>query len=251
MADGYRADLEVDHAPYPMYERIYLVLAAIFVVALVLTNIIGIKLFRAPFNPEFALTTGILTYPITFLVTDIVSEIYGKKRADFMVFLGFGMSLLMLALVQLALFVAPHPAWVPPAGAFYDSVEGYQHAFESVFALNGILLFGSMLAYMSAQLVDNWLFHFWKRFTKGRHLWLRNNGSTMVSQLVDTLVVNSILFFVGFGMDLRTGFGIMATIYAYKWVLAICDTPLIYLAVWFVRKLLGDAVPSAEQQAVA
>lgn len=239
------------HPAYPLYERVYLVLAAIFVVALVLTNIIGIKLFRAPFNPEFALTTGILTYPITFLVTDVVSEIYGKRRADFMVFVGFGMSLFMLLLVQIALHVSPHPAWVPPDGAYYATVEGYQHAFESVFALNGILLFGSMLAYMTAQLVDNWLFHFWRRLTRGKHLWLRNNGSTMISQLVDTLVVNSILFFVGFGMDLRTGFGIMATIYAYKWVLALCDTPLIYLGVWFVRRILPEETLPAEQRGVA
>lgn len=233
------SDLQVDRADYPLYERLYLVLASIFVVALVLTNIIGIKLFRAPFNPDFALTTGILTYPITFLITDIVSEIYGKRRADFMVVMGFTMSILMLALVQLALFVEPHPYWVPPSGAFYDDVDGYQHAFASVFALNSVLLVGSMLAYLSAQLIDNWLFQFWKRLTKGKHLWLRNNGSTMVSQLVDTLVVNSILFFIGFGMDLGTGFRIMATIYAYKFVLALMDTPFIYLAVFLIRRALG------------
>lgn len=236
----FRADLHVDERPYPLYERVYLVLAAIFVVSLVLTNIIGIKLFRAPFNPEFALTTGILTYPITFLVTDIVSEIYGKRRADFMVVLGFGMSVLMLCLVQLALRVPPHPYWVPPAGAYYPDVAGYQHAFESVFALNGVLLFGSMLAYLCAQLIDNWLFHFWKRLTQGRHLWLRNNGSTMVSQLADTAIVNSILFYVGFGMPFWDGVTIMATIYAYKLVLALLDTPLIYLGVFAVRRVLGQ-----------
>ena len=105
------ANLEVDVRAYPVYERVYLCLAATFVVLLVLTNIIGIKLFQAPFNPEFALTTGIITYPLTFLCTDIVSEIYGKKRADFMVVLGFLMSLLMLAIVTIATHVAalPHP----------------------------------------------------------------------------------------------------------------------------------------------
>lgn len=251
MGAGHDAEMHQSFPAYPVYERVYLVLASTFVVALVLTNIIGIKLFRAPFNPDFALTTGILTYPITFLVTDVVSEIYGKRRADFMVVVGFCMSLFMLVLVQLALHVSPHPAWVPPSGAFYESVDGYQHAFASVFALNGILLFGSMLAYMSAQLVDNWLFQFWRRVTKGKHLWLRNNGSTMVSQMVDTLVVNSILFFLGFGMDLRTGFGIMATIYSYKFVLALLDTPFIYAAVWLIRRIIGESAPPAEQRAVA
>lgn len=244
---------DVDATPYPLRERIYLLLATSFSVVLVMTNIIGFKLFQAPFKPDFALTAGIITYPLTFLVTDIVSEVYGKRRADFMVVVGFLMSLVMLGIVQLAVALAPHPYWVPVEGAFYaegwtsaagapgrSALEGYQHAFHSVFALNGILLFGSMLAYLCAQLTDNYLFHFWKRLTNGRHLWLRNNGSTMVSQAVDTLVVNSILFFIGFGMDYATGFSIMLTIYVYKLCLAALDTPMIYVGVWAVKRALGE-----------
>ncbi len=244
---SFQADLGADARPYSRYERVYLVLAACFVVVLVLTNVIGIKLFRAPGYPEFALTTGILTYPLTFLFTDLVSEIYGKKRADFMVLLGFFMSLLMLGIVQLAVFVDPHPYWVPATAAFYEDVGGYQHAFQSVFALNGILLFGSMLAYLCAQLIDNYLYHFWKNLTKGKHLWLRNNGSTWVSQFVDTLVVNSILFFIGMGMDYGTGFKIMATIYLYKLVLAAIDTPFIYLGVYFLKWILADELREVEE----
>lgn len=232
--------LQAEQQPHPLRERVYLALATGFVVVLVLTNIVGIKLFRAPFNPEFALTTGILTYPLTFLFTDIVSEIYGQKRADFMVVLGFAMSVITLAIVQIAVHVPPHPYWVPTAAPFYDDVAGYQHAFESVFSLNGVLLFGSMLAYLAAQLTDNRLFHFWKRVTKGRHLWLRNNGSTWVSQLVDTLIVNSILFYLGFGMDLWVGLKIMLTIYLYKLALATLDTPFVYLGVWAVRRILRE-----------
>ena len=259
---------------YSRYERIYLVLAATFVTVLLLTNIIGIKLFQAPFNATFALTTGIITYPITFLVTDVVSEIYGHKRANFMVILGFFLSLLMLAIIQIALHVAPHGYWAPGEGGFFADLSGdgaatlvagesahelvkvegsadgvtrttmtpvaaYQHAFESVFALNGLLLFGSMLAYLVAQLIDVRLYHFWKRLTKGRHLWLRNNGSTWISQLVDTAIVNSILFYLGFKMDFWLGVEIMATIYVYKLILAAIDTPLIYLGVYVVKRMLG------------
>ena len=235
----FRADLGVDTRVYPRYERIYLVLASTFVVLLVLTNIIGIKLFQAPLNPEFALTTGILTYPLTFLVTDVVSEVYGRRRADFMVIVGFAMSFLMLAVVQLAVLVPPHEAWASGGAAFYDSAAGYQHAFESIFSLNGVLVFGSMTAYLCAQLTDNAMFHFWKRRTKGRHLWLRNNGSTWVSQLVDTAVVNSILFYLGFGLDFWLGVQIMATIYVYKICIAALDTPLIYVGVYLVKRALG------------
>ena len=233
------ADLSVDGREYPRYERIYLVLASIFVVLLVLTNMIGVKLFQAPFKPGFALTTGIIVYPLTFLVTDVVSEIYGKRRADFMVVIGLVMSLLMVVVVQIALAVAPHPYWVPPTGAVYPDAAGYQKAFESVFTLQGVLLFGSMAAYLCAQLCDNWLYHFWKQLTKGRHLWLRNNGSTMISQLVDTAVVNSILFYVGFGMEFMVGVKIMATIYVYKLIIAALDTPLVYLFVYLIKRALG------------
>ncbi len=250
----FQADLSADERVYSRYERIYLVLAAAFVTTLVLTNVVGIKLFRSPFDPEFALTTGILTYPLTFLFTDLVSEIYGKKRADFMVVLGFAMSVLMLVITQVAVAVDPHPYWVAPDGFFADGwtsaegapagtgLEGYQHAFESVFALQGVLLFGSMLAYMLAQLTDNFLYHFIKRRTGGKHLWLRNNGSTFVSQMVDTAVVNSILFYIGFGMEFWVGFWIMVTIYLHKLLLAALDTPLIYLGVWVIHRLLGDEV---------
>lgn len=238
---------------YSRYERIYLLLASTFVVLLVLTNIIGIKLFRAPFNPAFALTTGILVYPFTFVVTDLVSEIYGKKRADFMVLVGFLMSMVMLLIVQTAVWVDPHPYWVPGESPFFSSEAEYQHAFRSVFSLNGILLVGSMSAYACAQLTDNWLYHFWKRRTKGKHLWLRNNGSTWVSQLVDTAVVNSILFYIGFGMEFMVGLKIMVTIYLYKLVIAALDTPLIYAGVYLIKRSLGvawdeDVVPPGEPE---
>jgi queuosine precursor transporter len=247
-------DLTVDDQRYALRERLYLLLAAAFSVVLVLTNIIGFKLFQAPFKPDFALTAGIITYPMTFLITDIVSEVYGKKRADFMVLVGFLMSVLMLVVVQIAIYLPPHAYWVPPVAPYFGdgwtsasgapagtALEGYQHAFHSVFAFNAVLLVGSMLAYLSAQLIDNYLFHFWKTLTKGKHLWLRNNGSTMVSQLVDTLVVNSILFFIGFGMDYATGFGIMLTIYLYKLVIAALDTPFVYLGVYALQWALGEA----------
>jgi hypothetical protein len=233
-------------------------LASTFVVLLVLTNIVGTKLFMSPFDPAWALTTGIVTYPFTFLVTDLVSEIYGKKRADFMVLLGFAMSLLMMLILQIALVVPSHEAWASsgyfldgwvagPEGATGTAVEGYQYAFESVFALNSLLLVGSMLAYACAQLTDNWLYHFWKNLTNGKHLWLRNNGSTWVSQLVDTAIVNSILFYLGFGMEFWLGVEIMVTIYLHKILIAALDTPLIYLGVALLRRYIeGDAMVTAE-----
>jgi len=214
-------------------------------VLLVLTNLIGTKLFAGPFNPStHALTTGILTYPATFLLTDLVSEIWGKKRADLMVGLGFLMSFLMLGVVQLALHLPPHPYWVAPANPYgYSEVSQYQNAFNSVFSVNGKLLFGSMLAYAVAQLLDNKLYAFWHKLTGPRHMWIRNNGSTLISQLADTFIVNSILFYWGFGWSFWQGIQVMGIIYGYKAILALLDTPFLYGAVYLTKKYLGTSLP--------
>jgi len=229
----------LEKKPYTRDEVLFLILASAFSVLLVLTNIVGVKLFLTPFR-EDTLTTGIITYPLTFWLTDVVSEIWGKRRANFMVLVGFGMSFVMLLVVQTALHVPGSPAWVAQDNPFgFESVDEYQNAFDSVFSVNGILLFGSMLAYMTAQLWDVKVYHHIKSWTKGKHLWLRNNGSTMTSQLIDTTIVNSILFYWGFGMEFWAGVNIMVTIYVYKMILAAIDTPLIYLGVYGVRRYLG------------
>ena len=216
----------------------YLILTTLFSVVLVLTNIIGVKLFQGPFNPiVHALTTGIITYPVTFLLTDVVSEIWGAKKANAMVLIGFLMSIVMLIFIQIAIYLPPHAYWVAPVNSFgFDTVSEYQNAFNSVFSVNGKLLFGSMLAYMVAQLLDVRLYHMWKRITKGKYLWVRNNGSTSISQLVDTFIVNSILFYWGFGWEFWQGISVMLTIYCYKLILAILDTPLIYFSVAIIKK---------------
>ena len=216
----------------------YLVFTTLFSVVLVLTNIIGVKLFQGPLNPtSHALTTGIITYPVTFLLTDVVSEIWGQKKASTMVLIGFLMSIVMLLFVQIAIHLPAHPYWVAPNNPFgFETTSDYQNAFNSVFSVNSKLLFGSMLAYMVAQLLDVKLYHMWRRITKGKYLWIRNNGSTSISQLVDTLIVNSILFYWGFGWEFWQGISVMLTIYFYKLILAALDTPLIYLVVAFIKK---------------
>ncbi len=234
---------------------VFSILMAAFVVVLVLTNIIGVKLFLAfpqslPdgfFGEAITLTTGLITYPITFLLTDVVCEVYGRRKANLMVITGFVMSLLMLVLVQISVMLPGSPAW-PAGNPDYGTVGEMQAAFESVFTLPGVLVLGSMSAYLAAQLLDVRLFHFWKRMTAGRHLWLRNNASTMVSQLVDTIIVNSIFLGFGLGLDWDLVAKIIAANYVFKLLIAIIDTPFIYLGVWAVRRQIGD---QPERAAVA
>lgn len=234
--------------PQGREEKAFAVLMAAFVVVLVLTNVIGVKLFLAfpnllPngfFGEPITLTTGILTYPVTFLLTDVVCEVYGSKRAKLMVLTGFVMSLLSLILIQLASLVPGSPVW-PSGNPHFDSVGEMQVAYESVFSLPGVLIFGSMTAYLVAQLADVRLFHFFKRLTGGRHLWLRNNGSTMVSQLVDTIIVNSIFLGYGLGLDWTVVGKIIFASYLFKLLFAAIDTPFIYLGVALLRRYLAKS----------
>ncbi len=231
-------------------EAVFSVLMAAFVVVLVMTNVMGVKLFLAfpeslpqgIFGEAITLTAGLITYPITFLLTDVVCEVYGRRRANLMVVTGFAMSLLVLVLIQIALVLPGSPVWAG-ANPNYDSVAEIQMAYESVFTLPGMLIFGSMTAYLVAQLIDIRLFHFWKRVTRGRHLWLRNNASTTISQLVDTIVVNSIFLGFGLGIPWDTVAKIIIASYIFKVLLAIADTPFIYLGVHLTRKFARLPTP--------
>jgi queuosine precursor transporter len=210
-------------------ERLYLILAAVFISALVAGNLIFQKFFTwSPFGLyTFELSVGILPYPVTFLVTDIVCEVYGRRRANQIVLAGFLASLFVMVLVMVAQ-AAPQTEWSPISDA----------EFGKVFGLYGPAVFASMTAYLTAQLIDIRVFHFWKRITKGRHLWLRNNGSTIVSQLVDTSAVLLLLCAAGviewsrFWLLLQNGF-------LFKVLVALAETPLFYLAVWGVRRRFG------------
>jgi len=234
----------------------YTFLAALFGVVLVLTNIVGVKLFVLfpdgrpawfPGEGPLTLTSGIVTYPLTFLLTDLVAEIWGKRRADLMVVLGFVMSLFMLGIVKLAVALPPSAYWSNPTLGL-GSVE-LQEAFDATFYYPGLLLGASMLAYLVAQLFDVRLYHFWWRVTRGRHMWIRNNGSTFVSQLVDTIIVNSIFLRWGLDMEWGTIVEIILAVYVCKLALAVADTPLVYLGRFALRRFLGLSSDGAPERA--
>lgn len=210
--------------------NLYLVLSGIFIASLVSCNLIFQKFFEieiwVPFigSYTFAQSVGLLPYPITFLVTDIISEIYGKKRANQVVTSGLFASIFMLIVVTCADLI-PMAPWSP-----VDS-----DTFHKVFGLSGAAVFASMMAYLFAQYVDIRIFHFWKKLTNGKHLWLRNNASTVFSQFIDTFSVLFLLCFFGvlswdmFGVLLLNGF-------LFKVFFAAFDTPLVYLIVYYLRK---------------
>ena len=160
--------------------RIYLILASLFITSLVVSNLIFQKFFY--WNPfglfRFEISVGILPYPITFLITDIISEIYGKKKANQVVMVGIFASFFSMIIIYIADIV--------PA---IDASPVDNEIFTKVFGLSPLAVLASMLAYLFAQFIDIRIFHFWKDLTKGKHLWLRNNFSTFTSQFIDTATV--------------------------------------------------------------
>lgn len=206
--------------------RIYFTLGALFICALVVSNLIFQKFFSWDFFGiyTFEISVGILPYPITFLITDIVSEIYGRKKANQMVTAGIFASLFSLLIVYVAK-VVPATSWSPVS----DSL------FIIVFGATALAVFASMMAYLLAQYVDIHIYHFWKRVTKGKHLWLRNNFSTFLSQFIDTASV--LLLLCAFGLIEWNLFGgLLLGGFLFKILVAAFDTPFLYLGVWLFKK---------------
>jgi len=251
-------------------ERVFLVLAGLFLGTLAMLNILGItrfiKLGQLGEGEDawiFAVAVGVLPYPITFLCTDFISELYGRARANFVVLVGLllnGWVMLILWLgSQLPGFVPLDVATgMPPLPEFDPETRTYNETGWTFFQVRN-LAFGavmaSMIAYMAAQFCDVYVFHFWKRLTNGKHLWLRNNGSTMISQLVDTTAVILITHFYAHALPINDAkplwpqLGLfIATGYAFKFAAALLDTIPFYLGVaWLSRYLRID--PTIEHRA--
>lgn len=213
-------------------QRIYITLSALFICSLVVSNLIFQKFFYwYPFGDVevfgsklFEISVGIIPYPITFLVTDIISEIYGKKKANQVVTTGIFASVFSLGIIYIANYV--------PATS-YSPVN--DTLFTTVFGQTALAVMASMLAYLFAQYIDIQVYHFWKRITKGKMLWVRNNFSTITSQAIDTVTVLLLLCtFKILEWDLFIPLFISGFIF--KMLIALLDTPFMYGAVYFFRK---------------
>jgi len=212
-------------------QRIYLLLGGLFITSLVVSNLIFQKFFYwYPLDIEifgsklFEISVGILPYPITFLITDLISEIYGKKRANDVVIVGIFASLFSLLIIYTASSV-PATSW-----SYVDNAT-----FTKVFGNSAIAVFASMLTYLFAQFVDIQIYHFWKRKTHGKHLWLRNNFSTWFSQFVDTFTIVFLLCTFGI-IDWANFKGLLVSGFLFKVIVAALDTPFLYLGVYIFRK---------------
>ncbi|WP_130735256.1 queuosine precursor transporter [Flavobacterium sp. J27] len=213
-------------------QRIYLILASLFICSLVVSNLIFQKFFYwYPFGNVtvfgtklFQISVGIIPYPITFLITDIISEIYGKKKANQVVTTGIFASVFSLGIIYVANLV-PAIENSPVSDAL----------FTKVFGQTALAVIASMLAYLFAQYIDIQVYHFWKKVTQGKKLWVRNNFSTITSQAIDTFSVLLLLCCFEI-LNWSLFIPLFISGFLFKIFIALIDTPFMYLAVYLFRK---------------
>ena len=243
-------------------ETVFLILSGMFLGSMAMLNILGVTRFLDLSIEVFGvripmpLAIGVLPYPMTFLCTDFISELYGRRRANSVVLVGFVVNL-WLAFI---LFVG---GLLPGFDQPVPDEAGRLPLFFEIRTLTLGAIGASMIAYLAAQFCDVQLFHFWKRLTRGRHLWLRNNGSTLVSQFVDSFAVITITHFYAGALPVEEGRPLWPQIwvfvfsgYVFKCFSALIDTAPFYVGVrWLGRYLdidtLADVAPSRERAGVS
>lgn len=218
-------------------QKLFVVCAAVFLTALVVAEATASKFFTAldlPFTltifgqsfDQVTMTAGVIAFPITFIVTDLMNEYFGKQGIRFVTLTGMVMIIFEFALLQIAMAVPTAPTSPVPA-----------EAFDTVFGATGRVIFGSLTAYLVGQLTDIALFHWLRQRTGGRHLWLRATGSTFGSQFLDTAIVLTVAF--AGQIAFQDIIAITLFNYSYKFIIAVIITPVIYAAHWVMDRYLG------------
>ncbi len=204
----------------------YPYISTAFSVIVIMGNIISAKMFKLPFFQDFSIPAGLVAYPLTFFLSNVVTEWYGSSSARKMVYQAFAMSVLAFLLIEMALFL-PSPS--PENAAEVAHVLG----------VNRTVVLGSLTAYLCSQMLEIRVYGWMKRATGERHLWLRSNGSTLIVQLCDTVIANFIFLKLGLGMNLSQMMPIMAFSYFYKGFFSVMCTPLFYCIAWYFKKERG------------
>lgn len=251
--------------PEFIHERravVFLILSGLFLGTLGMLNILGISRFInifSYFDINITVAVGVLPYPLTFLCTDLISELYGQRRANQVVWVGLLLNIWVFFIVWLGGVLPGFEATDPTTGEIVRDAADRLPVFFEIRKLTFGTVFASMAAYLTAQFVDVQLFHFWKELTQGKLLWLRNNGSTLVSQLVDTTAVVLITHFFAGVLPIEPDQPLWSQLilfiiygYAFKLVAALLDTGPFYLSVYWLSKYLRIdspvfAKPQAEQ----
>lgn len=245
--------------------RLWIFLAGFFLTNALVAEFIGVKLFSlektfgfeevnwtlfgTP-NLSFTLTAGVLLWPMVFVMTDIINEYYGRRGVRMLSWItagliGYGF-LMLLGAIELQpadFWIRSHinPAWPPEQqAAALEKVGDYNEAYLLVFGQSLWIIVGSLIAFLSAQLIDAFIFHGIKRRTGEGKIWLRTTGSTIVSQFIDSFVVVFVAFYLSGKWSLGQTFSISIMTYLYKFFIAVLMTPLLYVVHFWIDRWLGE-----------
>ncbi|MFY0686471.1 MAG: queuosine precursor transporter [Cyclobacteriaceae bacterium] len=241
-------------------QNLFVILSGIFITNALLAEMIGVKIFSAEksmgFNPvgieffggivlDFNLTAGAVIWPVVFLTTDIINEYFGKKGVKKISFIAAGLISYAFLVIYLITLLAPADFWLE-----VNSTDAAGQPFNINFAFNKIftqglgIIIGSLTAFLIGQIMDVLVFQKLKRLTRGKMVWLRATGSTLISQLIDSFVVLGIAFYLLAPTESRWSFAQLMSVgsinYIYKFVVAILLTPLIYLGHYLIDRYLGE-----------
>ena len=243
--------------------RLFILIGGFFIANALLAEFIGGKLFSLEetlgFKPiqwmifgepySFNMTAGVLLWPVVFILTDIINEYFGKKGVRFISFLTVGLIAYSFLMIYLAIGLSPADFWV--VSRVDDGVPNMNTSFRYIFGQGLWIIVGSIVAFLVGQFSDVYVFQWIKKRTKSRFLWLRATGSTLVSQLVDSYIVLLIAFYIGAGFPLKTVLAIGAVNYAYKFVVAVILTPLLYILHGWIDRFLGKELSEKMQREAA
>lgn len=189
----------------------FTILTTLFSILVVMTNIVSTNFFSCW---GLSFPAGILLYPLSLLITDLVTEFYGAQKARQMIWIAFAMTLMSLGVLELS-YLLP----------------GSSPLFKEALGKTPWVVSASLTAYLVGQMLDIKLYTAIKRWTQGRFLWLRNTGSMLISQLVDTLIVNWIYLYLGLGFTLETVSQVILFSYLFKAAFTLLNAPVYYLLV--------------------
>jgi uncharacterized integral membrane protein (TIGR00697 family) len=234
---------------------LFLILCSIFLANALLAELIGVKIFSAEalfglpgaqipvlfnFKLDFNLTAGVIIWPIVFISTDIINEYFGKAGVKKISIITVLLILYMFLIISVISALPPAPFWLDvnskdAAGQPFN----INYAFNSIFRQSSGIIIGSVTAFLISQFLDASVFHWLRRVTGSRKIWLRATGSTLISQLIDSLVVLFVAFYLFGNWPLKQVLAVATINYMYKFVVAVVLTPLLYLAHFAIDRYLG------------
>ena len=227
--------------------NIFFILSGIFITNAIIAEILGTKIFEFDFILNFNMSVGVIIWPVVFITTDIINEYFGKKGIKKISYFTILLIIYVFIIIYMSTKLTPNNYWLN-----INNVDNHGNPFNIDYAYNIIFLqstgiiIGSIIAFLIAQILDVIIFHKLKRMTKGKFIWLRATGSTLISQFIDSFVVLFIAFYLLAPNDktwsLSQVFSVGFDNYTFKFIIAILITPLIYLAHYLIDNYMGETL---------